>query len=78
MSSRKRRTFSDEFKKGAVQLFEDKGYSLKEASDSLGVSQNCLCNWHKKFGKALPPMILRRRIELFVKKSSGFTKNVKS
>ena len=40
MSSKKRRTFTDEFKKGAIQLLEEKGYSLKEASDALGVSIN--------------------------------------
>lgn len=54
MSSRKRRTFSDEFKKDAVQLLENKGYSLKEASESLGVSQNSLSNWRKRFGKGAP------------------------
>ena len=54
MSSSKRLTLSDEFKKDAVQLLEDKGYSLKEASESLGVSQNSLSNWRKKFGKDAP------------------------
>ncbi len=49
MSTGKRRTFSDDFKKEAVQLIEEKGYTLKEASDALGVSQNSLSNWRKKF-----------------------------
>ena len=49
MSSGKRRVFSDDFKKEAVQLIVDKGYSLREASEALGVSQNSLSNWRKKF-----------------------------
>jgi len=49
MSTGKRRTFSDDFKKEAVQLIEEKGYTLKEASEALGVSQNSLSNWRKKF-----------------------------
>ena len=49
MSNSKRRTFSDEFKKEAVQLIEEKGYTLKEASEALGVSQNSLSNWRRKF-----------------------------
>ena len=67
MSSGKRRTFSDEFKKDAVQLLEDKGYSLKEASDSLGVSQNSLCNWRKRFGKAAPSNDLEKENRLLRK-----------
>lgn len=45
MSSKKRRTFTDEFKREAVQLLEEKGYSLKEASEALGVSINSLSSW---------------------------------
>jgi len=54
MSSKKRRTFTDEFKKGAIQLLEEKGYSLKEASDALGVSINSLRLWRKKYSKSSP------------------------
>lgn len=35
MSSKKRRNFTEEFKKEAIQLLEENGYSLKEASDVL-------------------------------------------
>ena len=45
MSTGKRRSFTDEFKKEAVQLIESKGYTLKEASEALGVSQNSLSQW---------------------------------
>lgn len=49
MSTGKRRTFSDDFKKEAVQLIEEKGYTLKEASEALGVSQNSLSSRRRKF-----------------------------
>ena len=49
MSTGKRRTFSDDFKIEAVQLIEEKGYTLKEASEALGVSQNSLSSWRKQF-----------------------------
>lgn len=49
MSTGKRRSFTDEFKKEAVQLIESKGYTLKEASEALGVSQNSLSQWRRKF-----------------------------
>ncbi len=49
MSRQKRRRFNDEFKIEAVQLMTEKNYTLKEASDSLGVSQNSLSLWKRKY-----------------------------
>ena len=37
MSKSKRRIFTDEFKRDAVKLVTDQGYSLAEASRNLGV-----------------------------------------
>ena len=71
MSSKKRRTFTDEFKKGAIQLLEEKGYSLKEASDALGVSINSLRLWRKnrRLRKELERIKLEREI---LKKALGY------
>ena len=40
--ARQRRTYTSEFKTDAVKLITEKGYSFKEASDSLDVSQSLL------------------------------------
>lgn len=45
----KRRRFTDEFKIEAVELIEKRNYTLKEASEALGVSENSLSNWKKKY-----------------------------
>jgi len=42
-----RKTYSEQFKRDAVKLMTDKGYSLSKASDALGVSQATLANWKK-------------------------------
>jgi len=44
----KRRTYTREFKIEAVRLITEEGYSLREAAESLGVSQNSLTNWRKQ------------------------------
>ena len=49
---RPRRTFSDEFKRDAVSLVTDQGYSLAEASRSLGLHPNLIRNWKQKFMSA--------------------------
>lgn len=49
MSGRKRRTFTDEFKRDAVSLVLDEGYSLSQAARSLGVHPNQIRNWRQKF-----------------------------
>ncbi len=48
-----RRRFSDEFKQDSVRLVVDQQYSFKAASKAVGVSENSLRKWHKKF--APPP-----------------------
>ena len=44
----KRRTYTREFKIEAVRLITEEGYSLREAAESLGVSQNSLTNWRRQ------------------------------
>ena len=46
---RVRRSFSEEFKRDAVSLVTDQGYSLAEAARSLGLHPNLIRNWKQKF-----------------------------
>ena len=46
MSNRK---YTLEFKRSAVQLVNQQGYSVPEAAKSLGVDAHCLRDWLKKF-----------------------------
>ena len=39
--------YSDEFKRDAVKLMTEQGYSLSQASKALGVSTATLSNWKK-------------------------------
>ena len=49
---RVRRTHSDEFRRNAVSMVEDQGYTTAQAARELGVNQNLLRTWRKKYGKA--------------------------
>jgi transposase len=44
-----RRSFSEEFKRDAVNLVVVEGYSFKAAADAVGVSSRSLREWHEKF-----------------------------
>ena len=44
----KKRTFTTEFKIEAVRLLTEEGYTTRQASESLGVSQNTLRTWRKR------------------------------
>ena len=44
----KRRTYTDAFKREAVQLVTEQGYSLAEAARNLGVHANLLRTWKQK------------------------------
>ena len=50
--SRRRRRFSEEFKRDAVRLVVEEGYTLKAAASAVGVSDQTLRAWHAKF---VPP-----------------------
>ncbi len=45
--------FPDDFKQDAVRLVVEEEYSFKAAAKAVGVSENSLRVWHKKF--APPP-----------------------
>jgi transposase len=47
MSKRARRTFTDEFKRQAVELVTKQGYSPAEAARSLDVGEGLLRKWQR-------------------------------
>ena len=51
-TSTRRGGFPDDFKQDAVRLVVDEKYSFKAAAEAVGVSQNSLRAWHKKFAPA--------------------------
>jgi len=52
---RRRRRFSDEFKRDAVRLVVAESYRFKAAAQAVGVCEKSLRDWHKKF--APPPQL---------------------
>ncbi len=46
---RKRRTFTEDFKRDAVALITEQGYKVSEASRSLDVGENQLRRWKRQF-----------------------------
>jgi transposase len=50
---RARRSFTEEFKRDAVNLVVVEGYSFKRAAEAVGVSSRSLREWHEKL--APPP-----------------------
>lgn len=56
--TRKRRSFTPEFKQEAASLVLDQGYTVPQASTSLGVVESALRRWVKQLEaerKVLPP-----------------------
>ena len=43
--------FSDDFKKDAVSQVTDRGYSVREVADRLGISTKSLYTWKAQFSK---------------------------
>ena len=52
---RGRRSFTDDFKREAVGLVVDQGYSFKAAADAVNVSSRSLREWHEKFAPEPEP-----------------------
>lgn len=46
-----RRKHSDEFRRNAISMVEDQGYTTTQAARELGINQNLLRTWRKKYGK---------------------------
>jgi transposase len=53
--SRRKRRFSEEFKRDAVRLVVEEGYTIKAAAAAVGVGDQSLRAWHAKFAPAPPP-----------------------
>lgn len=51
----KRRSFTEEFKRSAVDLIVSQGYSFSAASKAVNVDTTTLRDWHRKFAPALKP-----------------------
>ncbi len=49
MTKRKLRSYTAEFKKEAVALVTEHGYSVSKAAESLGITDKLLYNWKAKF-----------------------------
>jgi len=43
------RRYSDDFKRDAVRLITEEQYKVKAAARAVGVSENSLRHWHKRF-----------------------------
>ena len=55
-SKNKRRSFSDEFKRDAVNLIVKQGYSFRAAAEAVGVGEGSLRLWHRQLvPKSSPP-----------------------
>jgi len=50
-----RRTFTAEFKQGAVDLVVKQGYSFKAAAEAVNVSSRSLREWHEKLAPQPQP-----------------------
>jgi len=46
---RRKRRFSEEFKRDAVRLVVEEGYTFKAAAAAVGVGDQSLRAWHAKF-----------------------------
>ena len=46
--------YTDEFKIEAIKQVTERGYSVKEVANRLGVNSNSLYNWMRKFDEPKP------------------------
>lgn len=49
MSEKKRRQYTAEFKKEAVELVLKQNYTAAQAADSLGINRNTLDRWRREY-----------------------------
>jgi transposase len=47
--TRKRRNYTEDFKRDAVALVKEQGYKTSEAARSLGVGDNLIRRWKREF-----------------------------
>jgi transposase len=53
--SRRTRRFGEEFKRDAVRLVVEEGYTFKAAATAVGVSDQSLRAWHAKYAPVREP-----------------------
>jgi transposase len=46
-----RRSYTEEYKRDAVALSEERGYSVAKAAKSLGINENLIRRWKQEFQK---------------------------
>lgn len=54
-SPRKRRVFSEEFKRDAVRLVVSEGYTFAAAAEAVGVGEQSLRQWHARLAPKPEP-----------------------
>jgi transposase len=54
-SVQRRRPYDEAFKRDAVRLVAEEGYSFKSAATAVKVSEQSLRAWHAKFASPAPP-----------------------
>ena len=47
--TRKRRNYTEDFKRDAVALVNEQGYKVSEAARSLGIGDNLIRRWKREF-----------------------------
>jgi transposase len=50
--TRKRRNYTEDFKRDAVALVVEQGYKVSEAARSLGIGDNLIRRWKREFEEA--------------------------
>jgi transposase len=51
---KKHRKFTEEFRREAVKLVTERGYTLREAAQSLGIRAQLICEWKKRYATGVP------------------------
>ena len=54
-AARRQRPYDEAFKRDAVRLVAEEGYSFKAAAEAVNVCVQSLRAWHAKFAPAKPP-----------------------
>jgi transposase len=49
IETRKRRSYTEDFKRDAVALVAEQGYKVSEAARSLGIGDNLIRRWRREF-----------------------------
>ena len=75
--SRRKRRFSEEFKRDAVRLIVEEGYTIKSAATAVGVSDQSLRVWHAKFAPVPEPCGEQATVEELRQENQRLRKQLK-